>query len=73
MSAVDIWTSICDEEIMDDSLAYLLLFDFQEEALRQKRLAAAATSRPEVASSVSSMSSSDAMTVATVSPDQVNP
>ena len=45
--------------------------DFQEEALRQKRLAAAAMSRPDVTSSDSSLSSNDVLTITTVSPDQV--
>jgi hypothetical protein len=41
----------------------------KEEALRQKRLAAAASSRPEISSS-SVMSSGEALTVGTISPDQ---
>jgi hypothetical protein len=42
---------------------------FQEEALRQKRLAAAATSRPEMTSSISTPG--EALNVAVASPDQV--
>ena len=42
----------------------------KEEALRQKRLAAAATNRPE-ASSVPPISSSESLTVTATSPDQV--
>ena len=53
------------------SLRLKLRHDFlQEEALRQKRLAAAATNRPE-ASSVPPISSADSLIVTATSPDQV--